>query len=154
MSFYSYQNVLLVIWCGTPTDDSITGLDHAVQRMVQSNHVPFSVIMWLAPGSRMPTTNMRSRVTKIWLDLGPKLVAISVILDGVGFWAGAVRAAINGMLMAAGRKVIVRVNATFDEMFQWLPAVHLKSTGTALSRIELSTIATRVLEQTRHESRR
>lgn len=132
MSFSRYRNLLMVVWLDAATASSADQFAAVGQRL--GTEVPrFSVLHWLTPNRAMPEPAVRRRLVEVARELRASIACTSVVLNGVGFWASALRATVNGMRLMSTNRVDLRVDHTLDEVAAWLPSVHTERTAVQLT---------------------
>jgi hypothetical protein len=86
---------------------------------------------------KLPDAETREMLAKIMRDSTTALACATVIIDGGGFWASALRSFVTGMRVLAPGSIDLHAHASVAEVMTWLPAEHLKRTGTPIDTEQL-----------------
>src|SRR5262245_7645038 len=114
VSFSRYRTLLMVIWLDVATLPAAERFAAVGQQLRQE--VPrFSILHWLTPNRPIPEPPVRQRMVEVAKELRPNIACTSMVLNGVGFWASSIRAAVNGMRLMSPNRVDLRVDHTLDQ---------------------------------------
>jgi hypothetical protein len=106
-----------------------------------------SNLAFILNGCPLPTEQAQQAIVAAYRNPESGLCCASVIVEGEGFWASALRSSVIGMRLQAER-IRLGLHGTISEMIEWLPVEHEKSTGVALNKTQLR----RIVTETRHRS--
>lgn len=134
-SFFRFQRLLLVVWRDVPNVADIEEMSAVAMRLKEEG--PFAVVQQLAPSSRMPDAETRSKILSTWLRVGHDLIAMDMVLLDQGFWASAARSVINGMIIASRQRAPIRVSTNVGEHSAWLLSRMSKRLGHGPTQAEL-----------------
>jgi hypothetical protein len=81
---------------------------------------------------KLPDAEALDMLAKIMRDSGNTIACATVIIDGGGFWASALRSFVTGMRVLAPGSIDLHAHASIAEVLAWLPAEHFKRAGTHL----------------------
>jgi hypothetical protein len=86
---------------------------------------------------KLPDADARDVLAKIMRDSAKSVACATVIIDGGGFWASALRSFITGLRVLAPGSIDLHAHASIAEVLAWLPAEHFKRAGTQVEAAEL-----------------
>jgi hypothetical protein len=86
---------------------------------------------------KLPDADARDVLAKIMRDSIKSVACATVIIDGGGFWASALRSFITGLRVLAPGSIDLHAHASIAEVLAWLPAEHFKRAGTHVDAAEL-----------------
>ncbi|MFS8068285.1 MAG: hypothetical protein ACMG6S_18165 [Byssovorax sp.] len=113
-------NVCASIWRGECTVARNDEWVRASRDLGRRLGTPIAVISIVTEGAPTPPSAIRTAQGRFLEDLSRTAFAAGVIVDGVGFRAGLVRAVVASVSALARYKCPFRVVATDAEMAQWL----------------------------------
>jgi hypothetical protein len=145
-SFSRYRNLLIVVWVDVATPAAVERFA-AVGQQLSRESPRFSILHWLTPNKPIPDPAVRQGLVEVARELRQHIACTSMVLNGVGFWASAIRATINGMRLMSPNRVDLRVDHTVEQAASWLPAVHTEKTGTPITPEGLSRSVQVALDQ-------
>ena len=131
--FYLQGNLAVLVWLDAATLSSADLLVQATHRTLRRELGPLFVVNYLTPRKPMPDQEVRRRLMVSMREMEPHLAATALVLNGDGFWAGAVRAMINGLRLMSSGAAKIRVDATLVDTAGWLPEMYTRVTGMELS---------------------
>lgn len=85
----------------------------------------------------LPPSGTRPVLAKMMENTEP-LACTSVVIEGSGFWASAVRGFLTGMRLLGPSSFRMHEHATLADVVAWLPAEHEKLTGEHIDPEELA----------------
>lgn len=85
----------------------------------------------------LPSSGARATLTKL-SENGDPLACVSVVIEGSGFWASAVRGFLTGMRLLGPGSLRIHEHSTIADVIAWLPAEHEKLTGERIDSGELA----------------
>ena len=132
-AFLYCDSVVLLVWLDAADHVVMDRLGSAIGKLTPRNLPAVSVINWLTPNRPMPDADARRRLAQLGRTFQGDVSCVSVILNGDGFWAGAIRGAVNGISMLLPSQFELRVDHTLDDTLLWRPRAHHKLTGEPLS---------------------
>jgi hypothetical protein len=86
---------------------------------------------------KLPDADARDVLAKIMRDSVKSVACATVIIDGGGFWASALRSFITGLRVLAPGSIDLHAHASIAEVLAWLPAEHFKRAGTQVDAAQL-----------------
>ncbi|MDD9970254.1 MAG: hypothetical protein OXR73_28695 [Myxococcales bacterium] len=129
-----WHNVTMTIWLDRATADAL----HTIQGVRKGIHEQYpdgySAVGFVPDGTAAPDTEARKAFADIFDDRVSRIRCMSTIIEGGGFWASGLRAAINGMRIESSDQMKVKVHTSIEDVTEWLPGVHLETTGVRISR--------------------
>lgn len=96
-----------------------------------------SSVHLLDPSVGFPDSATRESLAKLSRDSANELGCMCVVLQGDGFWASAIRGFLTGLHTLAPNMFDIHASATTAQVLSYLPAAHLKRTGTPVSAADL-----------------
>lgn len=100
-----------------------------------------SNLAFILNGCPLPTEEAQQAIVAAYKNPESGLSCASVIVEGEGFWASALRSTVIGMRLQAER-IRLGLHSSISEMLEWLPGEHEKGTGLALNKTQLLRIVT------------
>lgn len=100
-----------------------------------------SNLAFVLNGCPLPTEEAQQAIVAAYQNPESGLCCASVIVEGEGFWASALRSSVIGMRLQAVR-IRLGLHSTISEMVEWLPDEHEKGTGVALNKTQLLRVVT------------
>lgn len=100
-----------------------------------------SNLAFVLNGCPLPTEKAQQAIVAAYRNPESGLRCASVIVEGEGFWASALRSSVIGMGLQ-GERIRLGLHSTISEMIEWLPVEHEKNTGVALNKTELQRTVT------------
>lgn len=88
-------------------------------------------------GVALPSSGARATLAKLSENSDP-LACVSVVIEGSGFWASAVRGFLTGMRLLGAGTLRIHEHSTVADVVAWLPAEHEKITGERLEPEQLA----------------
>jgi hypothetical protein len=79
---------------------------------------------------KLPDAGARDVLAKIMRDSAKSVACVTVIIDGDGFWASALRSFVTGLRVLAPGSIDLHAHASIAEVLAWLPPEHFKRAGT------------------------
>lgn len=146
--FFVYQNVLIAVWLDAANGPVMDRFGAAVSKVRERRFPGTSVINWLTPGRPMPDQEARIRLVRMANSFESRVACVSVILNGSGFWAGAIRAMVNGIALLIPSSMDIRVDGALTHTTLWLPAVHSKRTGWPITGMAVRSAVLESVEMT------
>jgi hypothetical protein len=83
---------------------------------------------------KLPDADAREVLAQIMRTSARDVACVSVVVDGGGFWASAMRSFITSLSVLAPRSVELHAHASIDQVLAWLPPEHHKRTGVTVQR--------------------
>jgi hypothetical protein len=128
----------ITAWLGQVNMDSV----EAYARFIQSFTARLaggrgSIVHLLTERVALPSSGARSALAKLTENSEPVACA-SVVIEGSGFWASAMRGFLTGMRLLGPSSIRIHEHATPADVVAWLPAEHEKLTGEHLDPDELA----------------
>jgi hypothetical protein len=81
---------------------------------------------------QLPDADTRDVLVQLMRDSAPRTACVSIIIDGRGFWASAVRGFVTSLGVLAPRSFDIHAHTSSAEVIAWLPAEHHKRTGVTI----------------------
>lgn len=78
-----------------------------------------SMLLVIEPGAPLASEEVRRSALAMLRELGPRVATVAIVLEGGGFWAGAVRSVFNGLALALRPKFEWRVFADCASALSW-----------------------------------
>jgi len=134
---FLWQNVATTLWFGKATADAVSLLYRVTADLRQALPEGMSSVYILRAGLGLPEPAAREGLIRMSNDFADWLAGVAVVVAGSGFWASTFRSVVTAMRLLGPRTYEMRIHSTFEEVVEWLPAVHLKRTGVAIDAAEL-----------------
>lgn len=128
-AFYRWGNVAINIWLAQPNGVMVECLRDLTAQAARSLPEGISSIHWLVEGVGLPTGAARAGLRDLSEEYREWIAAVGVVIDGGGFWASALRSAVNGIAMASDTRFVPRLYSNVDGLVDWLPEAHRRGTG-------------------------
>src|SRR5437867_11355100 len=87
---YCYENVFLMLWRGTTTDEALEEVHQALGKLAMMRDEGIAILSVIERGATPPSAVHRGRVRDFQEKLGSRLRCLALLVDGMGFWASAV----------------------------------------------------------------
>jgi hypothetical protein len=128
--FGLWKNVILATWEGRADLPGVASLDK-IGRDLRAAHPGqrYSNIHIVLEGVELPTRAAREGFIEIMKSQADSVAAVSVVIQGSGFLASALRSFITGMRLLSPSSFAFRLHGTTLEALRWLPAEHRRMTG-------------------------
>ena len=139
-AFYSWRNIMLACWSTRATGAAVERITRARESMNEQHPEGVSVVYLIASNAGLPTPEARAGVKKLMTRYRDQRACLAIVVQGAGFWAGAMRAAITGVRMLVPEQFPMRVFGDAGEVVEWLPPLHEKATGIRIPRGEFSSV--------------
>lgn len=137
-ALWRYRNVAINHWL---RDVSLAGVAKLSALTAERQHeLPEGVtsIHWLNAGVSLPSAEVRSALSDIMVRYPDHVMSVGVVVETEGFFASALRSAVTGIVLLSPKTIPVRVFGKLDDLVQWLPEVHQRATGVAVTSDELA----------------
>jgi hypothetical protein len=137
-TFCSWGDVNIHVWWGPVVESTVQRLAAFSSATMREHPGGMSFVHLVTASARLPDAEARGALIglskRFENDTGPT----AVVIGGEGFFAGALRAAVTGLWLAAPRTMPMRMCGSAEEVATWLPARHLACTGVKLDVAELT----------------
>lgn len=135
---YVWKNVAISLWFGAPAFEDVATYEQGCrERYDQCPHGLSTIHIMVPGGTSMPTTETRSELARVLHEYSQLAAAAAVVIPGTGFWTGALRGLVTTLSVLAETAVKPQICSNYDEVCEWLPAIHEAKTGVALDPAEL-----------------
>ena len=122
----------IATWLGQLSMESVEAYARVVQDIVgRLAGGRGSIVHLVNERAGMPPSATRPALTKIMED-SEALACASVVVEGSGFWASAIRGFLTGLRLLGPSTFRIREHSTLADVVAWLPAEHEKFTGEPL----------------------
>lgn len=145
-AFYRWGNVAINIWSTQPTASNVKCLADLTENSKPPFPEGISSVHWMAHGAGLPTAGARTGLREIAQRYDDHIACVGVVIDGGGFWASALRSALNGIVMTTNTRFVPRLYGSLDGLVDWLPEAHQRGTGV---RIHGSALRGRIMSAVR-----
>lgn len=136
--FARYHNVALQVWLAQCDETDALALAQASRQMQEEFPDGISTVHWLRNNAALPTPGARQHFAHMMDTQADWFGDVAMLLDGDGFWAGAVRGMLTGLRLAAGKRAGFRVFSEMGECTAWLAPQHERRTGVRLEGLEIA----------------
>jgi hypothetical protein len=139
-AFFAWHNVVIIVWPTAATGLAVERLGSQVRELLKQHPNGESHVHVVKAGAPLPTAEARAGFVRLMHEFEHALAAAAVCLLGSGFWASAIQGAVTGMRMLAPHSFDMHIHNDLESVVEWLPEVHRKCTGVALSPDDLLTV--------------
>ena len=144
--YTAWKGISIGVWVGQATLNAVKGLLTLGQEMHDRHPEGHSSIVFILDKLPAPPPEARELLSRIF-SARSKLACTAVILEGSGFWASGLRAMIGNTHRAADGNVQLQVCTSVDEVLEWFPAQHARTTGIQVSSEQLRAVLARAREE-------
>lgn len=135
---FMWKNIFVAFWVGPVTVPSVASFEKLCVRWREEFPQGISSVHILSSGhSHLPTTEARTELGRVSNQYSDVMAASAVIIPGSGFWASAIRGIVTALRMVIERPVELRICSDVEAVSEWLPPLHAKRTGVAVTPEEL-----------------
>jgi hypothetical protein len=135
---YMWNNVAISLWFAAPAFEDIAAFEQGCRERIARCPEGLSGIHILVPGSNeMPSPETRDELARILREYSQQSAAVVVVIPGNGFWTGSLRGLVTTLSVLADSAVKPQICSNYDEVCEWLPAIHRARTGVELDPKEL-----------------
>lgn len=136
-AFYTWQNIMITCWSQRATGPAIEKVAQYRERMDREHPEGVSVIYLIANEAGLPTPEARAGVRELMARFSRKRACLAILIEGEGFWASAMRAAITGVRVLVPLNFPMQIFGRVNELAAWLPERHAQQTGVYVAPAEL-----------------
>jgi hypothetical protein len=136
--YNSWKNVSIGVWVGQASVNALESLFRFGKNMIQLYPDGHSSVVFILDKLPAPPPEARDLLGQLF-NPRSALACTAVVLEGSGFWASGLRSMIANTHRCATGSVKLRVGTSIDEVLEWFPAEHARTTGIDLDRDELRT---------------
>ena len=112
----TWSDVVMWIGSGKADERQIGTLHRALDHTAEAP----GLLLWLPHRAAAPQGPARAAAGKLFREVGPRLRAFTLITEGGGFWASAIRSIVTGLSLAARTRFPFKAVPTIDEAAPWL----------------------------------
>jgi hypothetical protein len=127
--FGVWKNILVAVWRSQATGPAVERLAKATDAVAARRPGPRSNVHLIASGAGLPTAEARAAFVTLMKRNAESLACVAIVIDGTGFWSGALRAALSGIHVLSPRSFDFRLLGATEDVVRWLPAAHERKTG-------------------------
>lgn len=135
----SWKNVLIVVWRTQATAPLVDRLDRAIVTLAGRQPGLRSNVHVVSEGAGLPTPEARAGFVALMRRNAGELASVFVVIDGSGFWSGALRSVLTGIRLVTPRSIQFCLVGSVDETVRGLPCEHEARTGVRLEGGQLRT---------------
>lgn len=144
---YVWKNVDILIWDKAPSPGGVRQMNRTVFQLLRDDKTMRSGVHVLTPTSGPPEGEARDEFHRFAQSHTKSVACAAVVVEHLGFMAGAIKSAVTAMLLVSGQHMNLRLFRTFDDVVKWLPRVHTERSGVAVEPAALLSL----LQTTRAE---
>jgi hypothetical protein len=145
--FALWKNVIVGIWAATADPERVTRFAAATAKATATLPGMRSNVHIVVESAGLPGDAARSAFSGLMSSNAKQLACIAVVVQGTGFWSGAIRSATTQMRMQSNVSLAHRIFGSVDEVSRWLPGEHERRSGVALAADDLREVLTAALEE-------
>lgn len=138
----TWKNLLLCGWAKQGTVQIVQELGRLAGEFALAHPEGHSSIHIITNQAPLPPPEVRRELEILTRRHADEIACMGIVIDGEGFWAGAMRAFLTGLHWASRRPFQAHYCATLEELSRWLPAPHEARTHTPVSSGELAYLLT------------
>jgi hypothetical protein len=116
----SWQNVLIVVFRGNPTEPSVRAMHLGMMRLVRSCPEGLAFLLVNESGAGIPEGKARDAAHAMFREMGEKFLGVAGVVEGAGFWAAAMRSVLSVAARMSQRAFPFRIFASAREAVAWL----------------------------------
>lgn len=139
-TFCSWGDVNIHVWWGPVVEDVVARLGSFSSATMREHPGGMSFVHIITAAARLPDPEARDALVALSKRFENSTGPTAVVIGGEGFFAGALRAAVTGLWLAAPKTMPMRMCGNAEEVAAWLPARHLASNGVVIDAAELSKV--------------
>lgn len=143
-SCHSWLNIMFACWSQRATGPAVERIAHFRELMDKEHPQGVSVVYLIANDAGLPTPEAREGVKQLMARYRHQRACLAIVVQGEGFWASGMRAAITGVRMLVPEQFAMRIFSQPEEVVEWLPPQHQSRTGTLVPRDELLSVLRRL----------
>jgi hypothetical protein len=133
----AWANVAVTLWVSRGTLPAAERVARVSEELRAQFPNGVSSIHLIREGAALPTSEGRERLIKLMNVGAEQLACVGIVVGGSGFWASAIRSLVTGMRAVSSRAYQLKLAGSIGEIVDWLPALHNKRTGSAITAAEL-----------------
>jgi hypothetical protein len=138
--FSLWKNVIVTVWGAAATAERVARFGAVVSKHGERLPGLRSHVQIIVESAGLPTDEARSAFSGLMNARHKQVACLALVVQGTGFWSGAMRSAITQMRMQASVPVAHRTFSTIEEVTRWLPGEHEKRSGVAVTGDDLRTV--------------
>jgi hypothetical protein len=144
-----WKNLSIVIFFDQATADVARRISRFNQQMILHYPMGHSNVTFVVNDIPPPSPDAHEGLASIFDSKISRINCMAIVLEGVGFWASAIRSSVTTWRMESRSDIALRVYTSIDEVVDWLPTEHQQRTGLSIDPHTLKA----ALEQTRFGER-
>jgi hypothetical protein len=134
-----WQNVTFLLWSDVATARAIERVQRVTKRMIERYPQGHSNVSFVLNGVGPPLEEAREPMARAFNGRVSMLKCVTIITEGDGFWASALRSSVINIGLSAGSQLQMRLHRSMEEAARWLPGPHHERTNVLLGEQELAT---------------
>jgi len=143
----SWRNIMVAVWARQGTVELVGELARVsaeyAKREADTKVSTVHVILNHAPLPDAPTRRALRALSEMY---APKLACVGTVIEGAGFWAGAVRGLVTSLQIVAPRRAFrMHICGSTNALASWMAEPHSRETGVAVQAGELEAMLNRLL---------
>jgi hypothetical protein len=131
-TFCSWGDVNIHVWWAPVVEPMVQRLGSFSSATMRAQPGGMSFVHLVTQTAGLPDAEARAALLVLAKRFENAVGPTAVVIGGEGFFAGALRAAVTGLWLAAPKTMPMRMCGNAEEVAAWLPARHLESTGVQL----------------------
>ena len=145
--FGYWKNVSLIVWVAEADEQALHRLAPMTERLVREYPGGHSNLSFVLDGVLPPRGKAKEVLASLFAGGAADLRCVGIVLEGVGFWASALRSPLTNAHMSSSSRLALRLSDSREELASWLASRHQATTGTAVTPDELMAIMTSMRDQ-------
>jgi hypothetical protein len=135
----SWKNITIAVWARQGTVELVGELARVsaeyTKRDADTKVSTVHMILNHAPLPDTPTRNALRALSELY---APKLACVGTMIEGAGFWAGAVRGLVTSLQIVAPRRSFrMHICGSTNALASWMAEPHTRETGVSVEPSEL-----------------
>jgi hypothetical protein len=134
--FGAYKNITISVWVGQANIPAVQAAQRATTEMASRHPNRHSAVSFVIDGLPGPTPEAMPLFSRLLGERNGRACTV-IVLEGSGFWASGLRSMISNTHREGGRKSMLKVATSIDEVVDWLSEHHYDETGVGLTPDQL-----------------
>jgi hypothetical protein len=138
--FGLWKNVVVAVWAATANAERVARFAAVASKAGERFSGLRSNVHVVVESAGLPGDEARAASSGLMNARQKQVACVALVVQGTGFWSGAIRGAMTHVHMQANTAVPLRMFGSMDEAARWLPGEHERRCGVALSPDDLRVV--------------